>query len=387
MSTTPSLLNDTWLQSAADAFLDFAPSLRGPVGVVYHADMDGAVSAAYISASLSRIAPKTELVTHAVATEEYDFSRLRAWAEPKRLKAMFILDLSIADSPETLSSLVAACDGPVWVYDHHRLRSAPPKDVTFWNPTTSSSATSPHLATFMFAYEVARGCGLEFPAELFLLCLFAEGVDHAFSGIAEQVAGPLLPPGDALRERYRRWHRTRMATLVRAAFGGDDRGDEVVALLAKLALGECSLEQAQRKLELNHGRTADAIRREIERTVAGWTHRIKEAKPEGRLVSVPMEGRSAAGPVASILRGAFPEFVILAWASWRDRIVFELRSKNGGPLDLVQSLTEVATEVTLYNFGGHPSAAGGSLPPDQLDRFQETLSRVLEDQWMLGEAR
>ena len=90
--------------------------------------------------------------------------------------------------------------------------------------------------------------------------------------------------------------------------------------------------------------------------------------------------RGVAGPVASILRGRYPDRVFVTYTPLGPRVQLELRTANDSSINLVEHLRRAADDVPVITCGGHPSAAGALLASSDLDSFLGALRQTFEDQ-------
>ena len=108
MSITPteiqSKLNDYRLREAIDIWHRFKGGIQFDckIGVIYHADIDGVVGAAYVISSLRKEYPKISIHVYWLATHEYDFAAMLAWIAGNDLQHCIFLDIAIENSPETM---------------------------------------------------------------------------------------------------------------------------------------------------------------------------------------------------------------------------------------------------------------------------------------------
>lgn len=77
--------------------------------------------------------------------------------------------------------------------------------------------------------------------------------------------------------------------------------------------------------------------------------------------------------VASILRGYFPEKVIVTWTDDGHKALFELRTGHETRLNLASILKAVERRVQVINSGGHPSAAGAAVHHRDVPAFVSAL--------------
>ncbi len=356
------------------------------VAVVHHGDLDGAIGAAYARTALRLRHGRLDIPVHWVATEEYDFEHLRSWLTDQSPDRCCIFDISLANHAATVEFLQGTVRHETFIYDHHVLTGDRPSGkVTLANPTPAALGSDErHVPTFLFARDLAADSDLSFPDWLLLLGIFAEGVDGHYEREARQLFSDCFANGQVrgpLRKAYRRSPLSRIASLVRAEFSDPTKPHRVLDLLGRVAEGHLTeLAEFKGELDLELGPEADAISREITANVERWTRRLKsDAAPPGTVVAIPIEERhSVAGPVASVLRGKFPNRVIVTYEIRGETAVVELRTRNDTTLSFPTILAQVAHDVPLKNYGGHPSAAGASMDAAHFPRFLKQLETEVE---------
>jgi single-stranded DNA-specific DHH superfamily exonuclease len=130
------------------------------------------------------------------------------------------------------------------------------------------------------------------------------------------------------------------------------------------------------------GFIADDRSNEINKYIDEWKKKL-EVSPlkEDVVVFIPVTSRySIAGPVASILRGQFPDKVFISYTIKDNTAIIEMRTRNDTSLNFVTILTRISENVEFINFGGHPPAAGASLHKDGLDDFLKKIKEeVVQD--------
>lgn len=358
-------------------------SVGDHVGVVYHGDLDGAIGAAYGRRVLQAQVANLKVSPYWVATEEFDFEALISWLTQQRLGRCAFFDISIENHGTTIEALDRLVADSVFIFDHHVVTSRDvPDKIVVANPTPAKlNHGQRHVPTFMFAMAIAKQENLSFPDWLALLALFAEGVEFQYQAVAKRLFATCLgiDVSRSLRDAYRRSILSRISSLVRADFSGTEKQHRTLGALDDVSAGKiATLEEFHESLEDLLGAEASAISTEISREVSSWERKIRVAPADQKLIVIPLESEhSVSGPVASILRGKFPERVIAAYAIHGSTAVFEFRTANDSDLDFPALLHSVNEDVPLKNFGGHPSAAGASLSVDQIDDFLACFHRRL----------
>lgn len=378
--------DDSRLNKVIELWDAFANSIsRGEkIGVVYHGDMDGLVGATYIRRALLKYVPETMTVTYWVSTDEYDFELLRQWVSEQNLNKFVSTDVSIENHQPTLQFISQHVSDKVFIYDHHFVNGVvnDPK-VTLANPTPDKlgKSTVP-IPTFLFAYRVARENNLHFPDWLLLLSIFAEGVDSFFEDetriLYERVFDKKA--SNSIQEDFKRTPLSKISNLVRAGFSLPQKSNTALQLLDRVATGDLlSFVDFRQQLASEFEQTASDIASGITHYLNVWKRKLGSTEfRDEPVVFIPINApHSVAGPVASILRGQYPDKVLITYIHRDDKVVFELRTRNDTHLNLAKILGRVASEVEVINYGGHPMAAGAIIRWADLRKFTETLEREI----------
>lgn len=378
--------DDPRLNKVIELWDSFANSISGEekIGIVYHGDMDGLVGATYIRRALLKYVP--ESMTHAywVSTDEYDFELLRQWVSEQDLNKFVSTDVSIENHQPTLQFISRHVSDKAFIYDHHFVNGVvdDPK-VTLANPTPEKldKGMIP-VPTFLFAYRVARENNLHFPDWLLLLSIFAEGVDSFFEGEARLLYERVFDKkaSDSIKEDFKRTPLSKISNLVRAGFSLPQKNNTALQLLDRVATGDLlSFDDLRDQLAYEFEPTSSDIASRITHYLNVWKRKLGSAEfRDEPVVFIPINApHSVAGPVASILRGQYPDKVLITYIHRDDKVVFELRTRNDTHLNLAKILGRVASEVEVTNYGGHPMAAGAIIRWADLRKFTETLEREI----------
>lgn len=385
MVTYTSLFEDIRLRLCADSFQEFEKGLSSgqSVSLVYHADTDGVVAAAYLREYLSLHNPQVDIVPYWVGTDEYDFGELEAWISAIRPNHCVFVDVAIENNSAALSRIAKLIPGASFIFDHHIVTTTEvPPGVTLANPTPRPlSGDETPVPSFLFAECLSRlSLSTEVPW-LVLLCFFSEGVDEFFPGIVatlnETVFGKSR--GDSPRTQYRKSSLSRIAALIKAGFTTNERQHETLNLLGSVARGETkSATEFRHALEKCFAEAADAISRKISTNVDRWKQKLSSICEPCALVDIEIpDGVHVIAPIASILRGHSPQHVILTSTVKNDLLIVEARTGNRSQLNLVKALADVAEHVILLNHGGHPPAAGAKLHAKDKEKFIKYLRHAL----------
>jgi single-stranded DNA-specific DHH superfamily exonuclease len=359
------------------------------IALIYHADLDGALSAAVLQLALVERRAATTIALHSVATDEYDFASLMGWLRSSRPSVAISLDLSIENNDSAMECLHGTSECGVFVFDHHssdRMLHGPPfpDSVVVVNPTPRKQVNGTKaFPSFLFGRAVLQSTSYSVPDWLLLLAIFVEGVDGDFSTETDALLKRCFPQArttGSLRDRYRATALPRLSSLLRAALSANAKEHLVVALLREIVQSHMSLRSASALLESHFAKLASTISDSISEQVERHARLLAQLDPQSpRLVSieVPASASMTAGPVASILRGAFPDRVIVTWYARNGRAVLELRTSASASIDLPRVLKEANDHISLLSFGGHSNAAGAMVD----ERKLEALLSWLRDQW------
>jgi len=357
------------------------------IGVVYHGDLDGLIGAAYIGALLKYHLPfSANTLLFWISTDEYDFSSLKKWIAENNLDKCVFLDIPLENHNEALEFISKEVKDNIFIYDHHVVHSHPIElhNVTIVNPSPHGVAQSEKpLPTFMFAYSIAIDKNIYFPEWLLLLSIFAEGVETFFVSETRnlfQSAMGMCVHGSP-RDTYRNSLLIKISSLIRAGFASKEKSNVILYMLhdvmTEMYVSPESFHQALARV---FQPISNEISTMISSVVDYWKDAINtsELKHE-KLIVIELDHPeySIAGPVASIIRGAFPDKVIAVYDLRDETVVIEIRIQNESTLNLVQVLDKIASQLTLINYGGHTSAAGALVSKDDLKSFLNIFEQEL----------
>lgn len=379
-------LESTELRTALLSWKKFEKQLsnQGKIGLIYHGDADGVISAAYLLHRLESTVGKDLLKLLWIGTEEYDFGSLRTWLESEKLDSCVVTDIAVENHPPTLKELSSRVSNHVFIYDHHVLNSNIEvyENISLVNPTPKKLRRHElPFPAFIFGYALAKEYGLNFPTWLLILAIFNEGVESHFEDFLRTAFREnfSIHSAGSLRDLFQQTELPLISSLIRASFSVKEKSHSSLELLQEIVSGNLnSGREFKTRLHQQAGKHAKYISQSISHLVSQWEPQISERHSAETLICIPVEsGHSVAGPVASILRGKFPEKVILTYVSILENTVIELRTGNDSPLNLVDCLRGVAKEVELINFGGHPMAAGALIQSRDFDKFVKVLRKEL----------
>lgn len=349
------------------------------VALVYHADLDGLLGGVYAQRHLERTLVNITLSRYSVSTDEYDFAGLRDWLDEQRPDSVAFFDISIENNPEILADIAAHVPDGVFVFDHHIMRGPvelPGVHLVSPPPLRLASGERP-FPTFYLAAHFARIADAAFPDWLLLMVILAEGVDHWFDDVVRRLLRGLgVPHQSDVRAAYRETDLARINTLIRVGHARRDSAHQLFSTFQDIAQARISTAaQLRGRLEEAYATEADRLSTTIEDLVATWKERLANQEEPARVVLIPIrDSHAVAGPVASVLRGAFPERVVITVVEREDVCILELRTGHESRLNLAHLLREVAAHVPLINYGGHASAAGTMMKKEHLETFAAVAS-------------
>ncbi len=376
---------DPRLNECITLWHSFVQSINGTdrIGIVFHGDFDGLMGATYIRRVLLKHIPESQLEIFWISTDEYDFNSLSAWVDITQINKCVFADISIENSPAILDYMRTKVLGTIFIYDHHLIyNSMNINNVLLANPTPNQlQANELPLPTFIFAYRLAQEEALVFPDWLVLLSIFAEGVDDKYASFVRELFMRLnIRIFKTNRETFRRSPLSEINSLLRAEFSSFEKDYQSLDIFDKVTIGEIqSLKEVEKLLKEKYQGIAKSISDEISYLVDLWKNKIENTDfADQRVVFVPLDAQHAvSGPVASILRGYYPDKVIITYYQRQGTVIVELRTSNNSPLNLVEMLRIVATNIDFINYGGHPSAAGASFTESSLKDFKEQIEHEI----------
>jgi hypothetical protein len=127
----------------------FARAAQSEIALIYHADPDGVVSAALVSAYFARRFDKPLGARYRVGTHEFDFQKLSRWISQTNPKYVAFFDVNIVENNGLLSEW-GQRGIDVLIYDDHDVGPVePPENVTYLSP--SGLNTSRPIPPSLFA--------------------------------------------------------------------------------------------------------------------------------------------------------------------------------------------------------------------------------------------
>jgi single-stranded DNA-specific DHH superfamily exonuclease len=378
--------NDLRLDNAIELWNTFEKTLTNTdtIGLVYHGDMDGLIGAAYTRRMLLKYVVPENLKIFWIGTAEYDFATLRHWVLEQRLNKCVFVDISIENHNPTLNFVNNSVSDKVFIFDHHVINkdSLENSKVIIANPTPVKLQKGDYpIPTFLFAYRLAQDNNFNFPDWLLLLAIFSEGVDSFFESETKSLLCNefrINVQGSA-RKGYKKTSLPKISSLIRAAFSSLEKDNQALQLIDDVITGKLqSINEFKFELFKRFEHITNKITKDISNYIDAWKDKIGTELKSSSVIFIPIDAsHEVSGPVASVIRGFYPDKVIITYIKHNNNIVFELRTGNDTHLNLAAILGRVASQIEVINYGGHPMAAGALIKETELKMFIEKLEQEI----------
>lgn len=377
---------DQRLDNAIDLWNSFEKMLTytDKVGLIYHGDMDGLIGAVYTRRILLKYVDPKGLKVFWIGTAEYDFATLRDWILEQRLNKCVFVDISVENHNSTLNFISNNVSDRIFIFDHHVINDdiVENSKVIIANPTPVKLQKGEYpIPTFLFAYRLAQDNNLNFPDWLLLLAIFSEGVDSFFESETKSLLHNTfgIDVNGSTRKSYKNTILPKISSLIRAAFSSLEKDNQTLQLIDDAITGklhsvnEFKFELSQRFEPINN-----QITKNISHYIDIWKDKIETKLKSSPVIFIPVDAsHEVSGPVASVIRGFYPDKVIITYIKHNNNIVFELRTGNDTHLNLAKILGRVALQIEVINYGGHPMAAGALIKESELKIFIEKLEQEI----------
>lgn len=361
------------------AWLDALPDTAVRFGIVYHGDCDGVISAALFDHVLKRTREDTEIHSIPVRTEQYDFVDALLRLSRHGPDAAIFLDLSIQNHLDKLQRAAEIASAGVLVYDHHSQdNDRVPANTLYLNPSITpegESDTSPPPC--LLAARLAEACtGTDFDWAA-CIGLIAESAVESFLPIFQKLPRQfpvLFPvrditgPEDVYSCRLRD-----ISYAVGSAFWAEpDRYEHLafeilsrmILLNSPQAFFDRSNSEAQQLVHLER-----KVRAEINRLyIQGEYDSYYVPEASLRYTEVTSEYRIG-GVVATRLSHRHKDDIVVTGQRYSGRYVIEARRGSRIGVDVAKLLARATRDLAPFSVGGHPAAAGATLPPDCSSQF------------------
>lgn len=369
--------------SKFEAVLAAVPKTTQRFAIVYHGDCDGVVSAALLGFLLKKTSATARVTFIPVRTEQFDFLEALDQLDNINPDFTFFLDLSIQDYPEKFQFAVSATKNLTIVYDHHsQTQTTVPQNVLYLNPSiTPNGFDNESPPPCFFAAKLCQKVlGQDFDWVAGIGLIAESSVEHflpLFQELPKKFpdlfgSRSVYTPDDVQNSKLKD-----ITYSLGAAFWGPVGEFEHLALDALSRMIQenspniffnASFQPAQTLIELE-----TEIRNEIDRLT-----KLSEQyafRPTGlplcyvELTSIFRVG----GVVATRLSHAFKQDIIITGQYFNNRFVIEARRGGSQKTDVSLLLRETVKGLQPINVGGHPFAAGASLPSESRIQFFYSL--------------
>jgi single-stranded DNA-specific DHH superfamily exonuclease len=372
-----------------DAWLE---SLRGQAerfAIVYHGDCDGAVSAALFEHLLWETMDVADVRTLWVRTEQYDFEEALAALRKYAPDATIFLDLSIQNHPHKLRRVAEHTRLGTLVYDHHRQEDCLLPDQTLYlNPSiTPEGHTEDSAPPCLFAARLAqRRIGRDFDWAACIGLIAEAGVERflpLFRKLPQQFprlfsARRIHSPEDVHTSKIRD-----ITYAIGSAFWAEPGGYEASAynVLTRMVTAY-SLEpffdplvrEAVKLIVLEK-----AVRAEIGHLTTEAEYNSFQIPDAALRYSEICSDYRVGGVVASRLARRYKDDIVVTGQEYHGRYLIEARCGARRRDDLALLLRQATKGLEPFSHGGHPAAAGASLPPASSPQFYVALEEAARD--------
>lgn len=341
------------------------------VGLLHHADSDGVCGAVLTAHLLSQ--QTATVVPRSVATADFDFETVFRWLEAHSFDRVGSLDINYLSTEGALETLRDSAGCPVVVYDDHALGDeiVTFENLRYINPHRAGLDASAHAPACGFAYSLLQDVRIAgaSAAAVCMVGLVGEGVAKSFTAD--------FPELSDLTNRLRP-----IAYDVNSAYSlpeGHSGQSVPWELLADVLRQDSpTITAAVELLEthpLRERLTANAamIDSEVRRTVSSLDRRPNVQTASGLRIHLLHFGSPYAivNWVASQVRQRTKPGLVVAMQDMPNgRTQIELRRSRGlKEPDVSGILRSLDDQVAYISRGGHPPAAGATIPTEQLEPF------------------
>ncbi len=357
--------------------------------IVYHGDCDGVVSAALFDHILRETLDQSDIRHIAVRTEEYDFTHVMDALERLRPEITIFLDLSIQNHPEKLDRFGEFSSGGILIYDHHSQRNdRVPENTLYLNPSVTPGGydeDAPPPCYFAARLAEAR-CKQDFDWVAAIGLIGESAVDRyidLFTKVSRQF--PELCPDGEIRGASQ-VQRSKLRTIsyaIGSAFWGPQGQYEraafnvlagMIARYSPQSFFDTDNREAARILDLEK-----TVRREIGRLFhETLSSSYYDAATFLRYAEVSSEYRIG-GVVATRMARKFRDDMIVTGQPYGNRYVIEARRGANRTENMADLLARASRELHPFSTGGHPAAAGATLPLSSSSEFFLALETAIAE--------
>lgn len=346
----------------------FARVCDSELALVYHADPDGVVSAAFIDSYLQNRFERSSTNAYWVGTHEFDFAKLSAWIDQVEPKFIALFDVNIVENIGILSSW-STRGIRVLIYDDHDVECVRlPKGVTYLSPNTVALRRS--VPPCLFAGVLV---GLDRPQHI---------VAAAIGIIGENLAdeySDILGSSPLPRRKLNNLVRLIVAFYLVSNRETDDLSLRLIRKIIASPTNQMNgILASELSLRLREYRAIVDI--DIEKNIQGARRWINERDSYEFLLKEVTANSRVVGLVASTLRNSSRRAISIAYQLFNDRIVIEARrAKSLDSIHLVILLRRLTSGIEVLNLGGHPPAAGAAIRSVDQPVFLSNVCKWVEE--------
>ncbi len=368
-----------WIEALSGASRRFA--------IVYHGDCDGAVSGALFDFIFRNVVDRPDIHHIAVRTEQYDFAQALAALESIRPDATVFLDLSIQNHPDKLKRASDATGKAVLVYDHHnQTNDTVPENTLYLNSSVTPQGHDEDSAPpcYFSAQLAERLIGTDYNWAA-AIGLIGESAVERFMPLFRKLSGQfpeLCPTGGITTPTHVQKSRFReISYAIGSAYWGPEGEYEQTAfdvlsgMIADYSpqsfFADDNLD-ARKIIDLE-GKVRRAISRTFVETVANMYYDHRSAL---RYAEVSSEYRIG-GVVATRMSHKYRDDLIVTGQDYHGRYIIEARRGSRRSDNMAALLERVTRDLDPFSTGGHPAAAGATLPPASAPEFFLALETVV----------
>jgi single-stranded DNA-specific DHH superfamily exonuclease len=374
------------IQKAGGWFEDVAKPARKCL-IVYHGDCDGVVSAALFDYILREALHKSDIHHTSVRSEQYDFAHVLDEIERLRPDITVFLDLSIQNHPDKLSRFSELTQRGVLIYDHHNQQNdIMPDNTLYLNPSITPDGydeNAPPPCYFAARLAEAR-CKKDFDWVAAIGLIGESAVDRyidLFTKVSRQFP-ELCPSGEI--HGASQVQRSKLRTIsyaIGSAFWGPPGQYEQTAFETLTGMVDRYSPQsffdaenwgAARIMELE-----SSVRREIGRTLhETLANSFYDPAASLRYAEVSSEYRIG-GVIATRMSRKFRDDLVVTGQPYGDRYVIEARRGANRTENMADLLARASRHLHPFSTGGHPAAAGATLPLTASSEFFVALETAM----------
>ena len=377
-----------------DEWLRRIPDKAGSFAIVYHGDCDGVVSGTLFDYILRLTMGKTGVHHIPVRTEQYDLAHVLAALNNIRPDATIFLDLSVQNLPDKLQQAADATGHSLLIYDHHtQYNDVLPARTLYLNPSVTPDGhdeNSPPPCYFAAQLAEKRtGINYDWAAAVGLI---AESAVDRFLPLFQTLSqkfpalcpiGGIVSSADVQRSKFRE-----ISYAVGSAYWATPGQFEPIAFrtLARMievgspaSFFDRGNEDSRTLMELEK-----LVRREISRvSMQAMAEAYHATEVSLRYAEISSEYRIG-GVVATRLSRKYRNDLIVIGQNYHGRYVVEARRGPRQTVNVANLLRHATREIDPMSVGGHPAAAGATLPEASSSQFFLALEATAREMGVLA---